>query len=255
MITAWWCPGCKQVVPLSHYADSDCGLTVCPPDYAGAVLADRSIHDQRGVARVSIACGCPRSTAIMLTEDIIADPLAFNSALTGTAWHALLGEYQPASAEVEVTGVINGVQLTGHIDRIIDRGGRVVILDHKHGNDFARKYAELKPEYVVQVSLYADLYRQTFGEQPSGGVIWRHFTGSPPFVAFPFTLWPVEQCLDWMPYGGGYRVRDLLAQAASGDDWRDLPLAGASMNFGSRDFCSYCEVASVCKEAAGGAPW
>lgn len=255
-ITAWNCPGCKRVVGLDHYSTTNCGLTVCPADYAVAVLNDRAVHDHLSTARVSNGTGCPRGSKLLTTENVTVNPLDFNLALTGVAWHALMATADPATAEVIVSGTIDGVMLTGHIDRVIKRSnGDVVISDHKHGNDFARKYAELKPEYIVQVSIYAELYAQTFGVRPIGGVIWRHFASSPPFIPFAFKLWDVVACLAHKPYGGQFTVGELYHQAASGVSWRDLPLVGATMAFGSKSFCDYCEVRTACTEAATGAPF
>lgn len=314
-ITAWLCPQCNRTVPLDHFETSACGLSLCHPDFAAAVLADRAAQPA-GIIRVTQGTGCPRAAAIMESEPVAVNPLEMNAQLTGTAFHALMARSSIGQAEVEVSGVIEGIPLVGHVDsirrpgqiahcepevtvseaggsvRTSERpshpGGSLVIEDHKHGGDFSRKYAELKPEYMVQLSIYGELYTQTFGERPARGIIWRHFTSSPPFVVFDFALWSAERALDHRPYDGDFTVRELYGQMqrflgercvdcdGSGEvvryiklkcetcnstgrvnrtAWRELPLAGNSMRFGSRSFCEYCSVRHVCMEAASGAPW
>lgn len=255
-IAGWRCATCKQEVPLDHYQVTRCGLNM-HPDFAAAVYLDRLSQESRKGVRVTNGLGCPRSNAIIAVENLFVDPATFNAQITGTAFHALMegASVDSINSEVLVHGVIQGISLSGKIDRVRKIGEVLICEDFKHGNDFARKYAQLKPEYIVQVSIYAELYAQQFGERPAGGVIWRHFTGSPPFVPFTFKLWDVEQCLAHKPYGGMYTVGELYTQAASETAWQDLPLAGSSMNFGSKSFCDYCEVRTVCTEQATGAPF
>lgn len=264
-IAKWKCSVCHSVVELDHFATTNCGLAV-HPDYVTAVLGEQQDNFPGGLVRVSAASSCPRSAAIMATEPVAIDPLASNAMLTGTAWHHLMAEYGAnlknlATVEVEVTGTIDGIAMVGHIDRLLRYDGRLVICDWKHANDFARKYLKdaAKPEHIVQTSLYAELYAQTFGLRPTRGVNWYHFTSSPPFVPMWYDLWSVDKCLEHKPYGCEYTVGQLLHQAADfaagKTTWQELPLAGESFQFSGKSACDYCAVFETCKTQATGAPF
>lgn len=270
-ITAWKCSVCHAAkVDLNHYATTDCGLAI-HPDYVAAVLGEQEDGFPDGKVRVSAASGCPRSAAIMATEDVTADPLAFNAMLTGTGWHQLMASHGPRSVEtddglmplveVEVKGVIDGIAIVGHIDRLLRTASGLVIADWKHANDFARKYLKdtAKPEHIVQTSLYAELYAQQHGERPLRGVNWYHFMSSPPFVPAWYDLWPVARCLEHKPYGCEFTVREILHQAADFAAgkmiWADLPLVGKGFQFSGKSACDYCSVFDVCQMQATGAPF
>lgn len=264
-ITRWTCPTCRQVVSLDHFAHSDCGVH---PDYAAAVLADRKAQNERTGVRVSNGLSCPRKAAILAQEDVAVDPLGMLSPLKGTAWHALMesaaGSVHPAGlgTEIEVAGELGGIPVTGKIDRVRIVAGRLVGEDWKTGSDFRIKF--IKPsaksptacaplEYRVQLSLYAELYRQQFGRAWDGATIW---------WAFSNDMWPesieildVETCLAHHPYECDYSVAQLLEQAAAGKHWTELPLVGESIKFGTKDGCSYCEVRDVCWTQAKLAPF
>src|SRR5262245_26437632 len=268
-IAAWKCPVCfKSSVPLDHFAVSNCGLAV-HPDYVSAVLAtqepqygrDEFTHEPR--VRVSSTAGCPRSAAIMHTEKVTADPLAFNSMLTGTAWHQLMeiNSIDPDETEVEVSGIIDGIPLVSHIDRILKFNDQLVIADWKHANDFNRKYLKdkAKDEHIVQTSLYAELYHQMHEERPTRGVNWYHFTSSPPFIPMWYDLWSVEKCLEHKPYGCEFTVQQILHQGhdfISGKvKWQELPLVGEGFQFNGKTGCDYCLTRDLCWEESKGDPF
>lgn len=262
-ISNWKCTVCHAAsVPLDHFATTNCGLAV-HPDYVAAVLADQQDNFPDGHVRVSASAGCPRSSAIMATEPIAADPLAFNAMMTGTGWHHLmqLHTVDKELCEVEVSGTIDSIPMRGHIDRLLRYDGKLVICDWKHSNDFARKYLKdvAKPEHIVQTSLYAELYSQQFGERPTRGVNWYHFTSSPPFVPMWYDLWTVDSCLEHKPYGGEFTVRQILHQNENFLDgrtkWEKLPLVGAGFQFSGKSACDYCGVYDTCQTQATGAPF
>lgn len=261
-ITAWNCPECKRTVPLDHYESGGACSLVVHPDYTAAVLADRLKQADKPWPSVTMGLGCVRAQAIQRDEDVAIDPLEVNAMLTGTAWHALM-DGRTADHEVVVSGQLGGLAVSGQIDRIRRLAdGRLVVEDWKHANDFSRKYATTaKPEHVVQVSLYAELYGQTFGEKPTTGIIWQHYTSSPGLVPRAVELWPVERCLAHRPYESEWTVGELLRMAdeyaneCAPPKWADLPLVGQSIKFGTKTACDYCAVRAVCTTAALGAPF
>lgn len=262
-ITGWTCPECKRGVPLDHYESGGACSLVVHPDYTAAVLDDQRSKADKKWPSVTMGLGCPRKAAILKAENVEINPLALNAPLTGTAWHKMV-ERPTEHNEVAVSGELGGLAVNGTIDRLRSLAdGRLVVEDWKHGNCFSRKYAVsgAKDEHVVQVSLYAELAFQTFGARPSVGVIWYHYTSSPPFVPQAVELWPVEKCLEHKPYAADWAVGQLLKMA---DDyahhshpvkWTDLPLVGQTIKFGSKSGCDYCEVKPTCLIASGGAPF
>jgi PD-(D/E)XK nuclease superfamily len=262
-ITSFKCSVCHSAkVDLTHFATTNCGLAV-HPDYVAAVLAEQQDNFPDGKVRVSAASSCPRSAAIMRDEPVTVDPLAFNAMLTGTGWHTLMAAHatDPALCEIEVSGIIDGISMCGHIDRLLRHESGLVIADWKHANDFSRKYLKdvAKPEHIVQTSLYAELYAQQHGERPTRGVNWYHFTSSPPFAPMWYDLWPVAKCLDHKPYECEFTVRQILHQAADFAvgkvKWTDLPLVGASFQFSGKSACDYCAAFDACQTQATGAPF
>lgn len=266
-ITALRCPNCLLPQPFDHFEGTACGDRI-HPDYIAAVLADRvGKADRVGRIGVSDALSCPRRKVLSETESLVVDVLAFNAPLTGTAWHSLLQTYsaEQAQCEVKVAGMIGGIGLTGHIDRVRIVGDKIILDDHKHTNDYSFGYlrgkaggppGEMKPEHECQISLYAELYRQQNDVSPAYGVIWNHATAGG-FEPRRVNFWTLIRCLDFKPFGGDYTVMDLLIQVRDGiaQGWKSLPLAGESMTFGTRDMCSYCAVRDVCFTEARGAPF
>lgn len=266
-ITAWQCPSCCRPVPLDHFATTECGHHV-HPDYANAVLLrEREYHEGAHGVRVHDGLGCPRKHAIERTESYAADPLSYNAVERGNAWHDFMQKYSadPQMAEVEVVGVIAGVNVGGRIDRL--RGviveGRIVsaiVEDWKTSSDFREKYVKkdgISPEYQVQGSLYAELVEQSFRWRPTWGRIWYKFSRS--ILPLEYDLWPLDQALAHHPHGGEYSVVELLRQAelfVTGMwDWKQLPLAGETQRFGDKTLCDYCSVRAVCWTQAKGAPF
>lgn len=263
-ITAWSCPVCRKEVPLSHFADTLCGTQV-PPDYAQAILDDRA-REREGGVRVTAGLGCPRSRALEADADVAVNPLDYNALLIGQAWDGFLATSAPAGlAHVQVKGTLAGVQVGGEIDRMLHTPHGIVIADWKHSNNFRQKWVKkegVATEYKIQTSLYAELYAQTFGDRPTAGAVWYHFSGqsAEPISPMVYELLDVDTCLQHKPYGGKYTVEELYRQTAGylEADVRDpfaLPLVGETMNFGSKSFCDYCQVRAKCFEAAKGAPF
>lgn len=260
-ITKWLCPACGgREVPLDHFTTTDCG-NVIHPDYALAVRMQEDGQTDRTGVRVTHGLGCPRRSVIQATEPFAVDPTESNAALTGTAWHALMEKSGPPEhCEVEVKGEINGIAVSGKMDRV--RGD--VIEDWKHIGDFQLKYRRedgVKPEHVAQASIYAELLYQSRLQQATRCRIWYHTSkgGKDAMVPITADLMPIGQALQVKPYGGEYTVHELYEQADMalnrGADWRKLPLAGQSMSFGPKTMCDYCSVRSICTEAETGSPF
>lgn len=251
-INAWICRGCGgRKVPLDHFATTECGESVCHPDYAAAVLADRT-KQPSGKVRVTNGLGCPRRSAIEAAEDYAVDPLDLLPSVSGVAWHAWVEQGGSAETnEVAVSGTVDGVPVQGTVDRIRTLpSGECVIEDHK-SMDTLTYYKEAKEEHVAQMSVYAHLYGRV-----TRGIIWAKTHKK--MVPFSAELWPIEQVAAFKPYGGEYTVAELYAQsyeAVGGKPWKDLPLAGQSMRFGVKGMCDFCNVREDCTVAAMGSPW
>lgn len=268
-IIGWYCNKCRSNVPLDHFEKTACGLVV-HPDYAAAVLHGDADYYGAGLVTVTGGIGCVRSRAIERDKNVVVNPLDYNALILGAAWDAAMQKHAPPeAAKIRVSGTIEGIKIEGEIDRVRRCGGELLIEDHKHSNNFQYKYLaeEDKPraEYVVQTSIYAELYHQTFGERPTKGAIWYHFSGGnshnrPPSMPKIYGLMSLTDCLNHQPYGGDFTVSQLFHHAAAYYQTKlldafDLPLAGETMKFGTKVYCDYCQVRDVCFTAAKGAPF
>lgn len=221
-----------------------------------------------GLVTATGGLGCVRSRAIERDKDVVVNPLDYNALILGSAWDAALQRHAPKElAKVKVLGEIEGIKVAGEIDRVRRVNGVLHIEDHKHSNNFQYKYlADEGPriEYVIQTSVYAELYEQTYSERPAKGIVWYNFSGGnswkPPLMPKVYDFMPLSDCLDHRPYSGSYTVRELYQQAAEyyqgqAIDAFDLPLAGETMSFSSKTYCDYCQVRETCFRQAHGAPF
>lgn len=273
MIVGFNCPICLHTVPLDHYETSNCGLAI-HPDYAQAVLHSNDDYYGKNLVTVTAGLGCPRSRAIEYDTDVFVNPLDYNALIAGKAWDAAMEKHSdPVQTKVRVEGTIADIHLSGEIDRVRRLNGMLIIDDHKNSNNNAQRFLKteiekgtaVKPEYRIQTSIYAELYEQTFSERPTHGMIWNHYAGAESsynkvFIPLLYETLPLDQCLAHKPYGGEFTVLELYRQAqqyhGEGNMMpADLPLAGASMNFGKQTLCDYCQVQKACMTLAGGAPF
>lgn len=165
--------------------------------------------------------------------------------------------------EVIVCSVCEG---RGYTDLFIE--------DWKHSNNNQQRFMKkemaegkaVKFEYRIQTSIYAELYAQMHdGERPTRGMVWNHYSGAESgynsvLIPLLYDFVPLDEALGYKPYGGDYTVLELYKQVAQlyGEKpitWKGLPLAGVSMAFGTKDYCSYCQVRAACMEQATGAPF
>lgn len=272
-IIGWSCPGCKKPVPLDHFDTTVCGTKV-HPDYAAAVLHSNDDYYAAGQASVTSGLGCPRSRAIEnAAVDVYVNPLDYNALLIGQAWDKHLERYaDPMHTKVKVSGELCGVKVVGEIDRVrtVTDGEQsyLVVEDHKHGNNFARKFVVsegVKLEHKLQLSIYAYLYGQQFGTAPTHGLVWNHYSGAvtsdPTSVLLPFVflIMDITECLNSKPFRGQYTVAELYRQTGQlveGEvTWEELPLVGQTMSFGSKSYCDYCQVRATCFTQDKGAPF
>lgn len=286
MIIGFACPVCLHQVPLDHYETSNCGLAI-HPDYAAAVLHSNDDYYGRDLTTVTAGLGCPRSRAIEYDTDVFVNPLDYNAIITGSAWDTLMEKHGlPGSTKMRVEGDIAGIHLSGEIDRVRRLNDMLIIDDHKNSNNNAQRFLKkeveagtaVKMEYRIQTSIYAELYEQTFDVRPTHGMIWNHYAGASSnynkvLIPLLYETIPLSECLSHKPYGGEFTVLELYKQAeayhkkGTSAEMRegststskmlpaDLPLAGASMNFGQQTMCDYCQVKKACMTLAGGAPF
>jgi len=255
-IIGWFCKACRANVPLSHFED---GCNHVHPDYAAAVLAD-SLKERADGVHVTGVLGCPRRAAMEVSAEVYIDPLTCNAILSGTAWHSLMqsASNRPDLCEVDVSGTVGGVLLTGRVDRLHPP---TAISDWKRTSEWAEKWLRqpreagggMKAEHLAQLSIYGELVHQSLGWRPTHGIVWYSMHKS--MVYFAEQLWPVEQVLGFHPLGGEFSVAELIQQAASGADWRELPLAGESQSYGQKSACDYCAMREPCWAQAKGAPF
>jgi hypothetical protein len=261
-IVAFYCQKCRANVPLDHY--DSCGAV--HPDFAAAVVAD-SKRDRSDGIHVTDVLGCPRKAAIQAIANVHVDPLAYNSILGGTAWHAQMraASNKPELCEVDVSGIVGGTMLVGRVDRLHPP---TAISDWKVTSEWTEKWLSkpkdegggMKPEHLAQMSLYAELVEQSLGWRPLHGIAW--YRTHKTMLSFTELLWPLDRVLGFHPLGGDYSVAELIGQAAwsldcgtTAECWQELPLAGESMKYGAKLACDYCAMREPCWTAAKSAPF
>lgn len=275
-IVGWFCPVCKREVALNHFENTVCGTGV-HPDYANMVLHSNDEHytTGRNLVEVTGGIGCPRSRALERSDEpLYVNPLEYNAMMIGKAWDKQLENAAPKElCKVEVSGELVGVMVHGEIDRVrtvydSETRSYLCVEDHKHGNNFAKKFVEkegVKLEHKLQLSIYAYLYGKQFGETPTHGIVWNHYSGAassdPKSVVLPFVflIMDITECLNAKPYNGEFTVAELYRQAAQVAEgsvsWTDLPLVGKTMSFGSKSYCDYCQFRAKCFMQDTGAPF
>lgn len=261
-IKGWSCPHCSDKrAALDHYETTDCGLKIHPA-YAAAILHDEATNTHGSELSVTNGLSCPRSRAIEGQAEVYVNPVDYNALLIGRGWDTIIAQ----GGKVQLRGKIAGLEITGELDNIRRLGGRLIISDWKHSNNFRQKWIKQEGgpsmEYKIQTSVYAELYAQMNGERPTHGEVVYHFSGAgKPDMLLPYLydIIPLKECLAFKPYGGQYTVLDLYQQAApiytGHKRWTDLPLVGKTMAFGSKEFCDYCQVREACFTQATGAPF
>lgn len=262
-IIGWYCTKCRSNVPLDHF-EGACNHV--HPDFAAAVYADSQKQRAEGV-HVTAIIGCPRKGAIERIVGVHVDPVGYNAILGGTAWHRLMeqGSNKPELCEVEVSGVINGVRVTGTIDRLHPP---TAISDWKVTSEWAEKWLSkpkgegggMKAEHLAQLSVYGELAEQSLGWRPEFGIA--NYRTHKAILPFAERLWDLQTVLAFQPLGGDYSVAELLEFAAWSNDcgatvecWAELPLVGESLKYGSKTACDYCAVRETCWQQSKGAPF
>lgn len=254
-IIGWYCNKCRANVPLDHFDECD----AVHPDFAAAVLADSRKQRVEGVHVTSIL-GCPRKGAIESNAEVYVNPLNYNSMLSGTAWHRLMETVsnKPELCEVDVAGVINGVQIVGTVDRLHPP---TAISDWKVTSEWAEKWLNkpkdegggMKPEHLAQLSLYGELVCQALGWRPTHGVA--NYRTHKAILPFTEKLWSLQTTLAFHPLGGDFSVAQLIQQATDQQPWQLMPMAGQTMNYGQKTACDYCAVRETCWTEAFKAPF
>lgn len=270
-LTGLVCRSCGGArVPFTHFETTTCGLTTLDPRYARASVDHELGRYSYGSKSVSVTqiINCPRQGAIQSTEDWWLDPLAMNAAYTGVAWGNFLdsGKIIGDWRQVCVKGIIQDVTITGQID--LWRPSQQLIVDDKNQNDFSRADIEkngAKPEHVAQISLYAELMRQSLGKirddwdgfvpdvEPKQGRIDYHWSTKDGMKMIPVEFWTLERILEFKPHDGAFTVRENLVNSQK--PWREQPLTGESIIFSKsgKTLCDGCQVREICHAQAHGA--
>lgn len=294
-IIGWQCPYCNKPVSLDHFAVSECGLRIHPAYTAAILYDEAtdphgtamSVTDGLGCPRHAAIENQEGVYVNPLDYNALLIGRAFDLVMANkVAENPETDLSRPMlRMKVQLRGTIAGMEVTGELDNVRRLGDRLILSDFKHGNNlrafWIAKEGGPSMEYKIQTSIYAELYAQMFGERPTDGEVVYHFSGggqaytggelkskftSPPLMPFQYPIIPLAECLAFRPYGGTYTVEELyrMAQTIYGPvseqqlaakNWRELPLVGQTMAFGTKSYCDYCEVRDVCFTAERGAPF
>jgi hypothetical protein len=107
----------------------------------------------------------------------------------------------------------------------------------------------------LQVSLYAEMARQTAGLEITKGRIWYMFGSK--HVPCDFEIIPLEGILPSTVCSSDWTVGRLLQDTSNllqnVGSWKQAPTYGESMYFGANTACSYCPVKEFCWTQSKGA--
>jgi CRISPR/Cas system-associated exonuclease Cas4 (RecB family) len=169
-----------------HFGMDKC--LYCPRSMAEVVMAGQ---DRPAGWSVTMVQGSIREAILKKEIDYRVDPVTHMSMELGTAMHGVLGYKDfPASGRApRMYGKIHGLSISGEPDLMNDH----TIGDYKFtGGLFRIKHADIK--HKVQVSLYAELAKQMFGQKIDTGVLYYGGFGQR-MLTFKFPIMSVDECL------------------------------------------------------------
>lgn len=143
-------------------------------------------------------------------EEIEIDITETIFSMIGTALHAYLQKSDvSAQTEERYYANIDGVVISGQIDRLVNRNGKYIIQDYKLVMTWEH-IRGVKEEKIAQMNLYAELLRQNYIDVDGAELvfIFRDWTKSKtkyderypesPVNVFDVELWSREKCVDYI---------------------------------------------------------
>lgn len=89
-------------------------------------------------------------------------------------------------AEVALTGVVDGVPISGRMDRLVIEPKRILVVDFKSNRPAPDRIEDADPAYVLQAALYVSILRQLYPGRPvEAALVW---TDGPRLMPVPVPL-------------------------------------------------------------------
>ncbi|MBJ7446467.1 MAG: double-strand break repair helicase AddA [Brevundimonas sp.] len=89
-------------------------------------------------------------------------------------------------AEVALTGVVDGVPISGRMDRLVIEPTRILVVDFKSNRPAPDRIEDADPAYVLQAALYVSILRQLYPDRPvEAALVW---TDGPRLMPVPVPL-------------------------------------------------------------------
>jgi hypothetical protein len=239
----------------------------------------RRLDDHLSPSVANPSTTCRREQVIKRFKDYSLDPLVVWEAMEGTVWHEVFAKMTEGSEEwycelpvpspddedqenvkrteedVLVVEVFPGIWLSGVVDRI--NKDFSTLIDHKTQR-FSKKDWGFKPDWKLQINLYALMLERTKGKKPEQLGVWRTYRGCyerdrtfrffpcPPMTESTIHATIREHCES---------LQDYLTRARqaykSGDEEllnkivKEIPMDGKTM-FNGKKCSQYCSVQKIC---------
>ncbi|MDF1731959.1 MAG: double-strand break repair helicase AddA [Minwuia sp.] len=74
-------------------------------------------------------------------------------------------------AEAAITGVVDGVVVTGQVDRLLIGGDRIIVADYKTNRPPPQNVADVSPAYLRQMGLYRAVLQQLHPDRPVTAIL------------------------------------------------------------------------------------
>jgi ATP-dependent helicase/nuclease subunit A len=145
------------------------GLMQLLPDIAPAA---RTAAAQRFLARPGL--GLDEEARVAIADETLA-------LLVEPAFAALFGP--DSLAEVPITGIVDGAVVSGQIDRLVVRAGKVLVVDYKTARPVPEDTARVPAAYLRQMALYRAVLKGIF---PGHAIVCALlYTSAPKLIALP----------------------------------------------------------------------
>ncbi|MDF1722462.1 MAG: double-strand break repair helicase AddA [Minwuia sp.] len=110
--------------------------------------------------------GLDAKAAEQMAAALIAEALAVMDA---PALAALFGT--GSRAEVAITGLVDGVVVTGQVDRLLISDDRIIVADYKTNRPPPQDVADVSTAYLRQMALYRSVLQQLHGDRPVEAIL------------------------------------------------------------------------------------
>ena len=266
-----WLCSLHRTVPLDHWSSGEC--SIYSSRVINTILAkEQGDSNHQGYTLTpTTVLACPRQILIERFLPYAASPESLITMSVGSWAHSGID-----LLKVPVSGQLFGHDFVGEIDAV---DGGIIEEDKFTGAKAMKRYLEHGPssDHIAQVSMYKLLHEQAYNNIDEVAInyymcgvahTWKNKVKSKmsPYIRYTIKPMAESQLLAHKPGGGDQTVMENIGQLARSfkaiqdgadplDVIRSLPLAGATMYYGTKCM-EYCTVKKLClNEIQGGHAW